>query len=73
MGEGVDDAGTDTEAGKRAGTRHKSDFADVAPGLVVSGELVVNKRQEFFGEVIGKSVLVGLVVEFENGSGSAGV
>lgn len=73
MGKSVDDASADTEAGERAGARHKGDFADIVPSLVIFGEFVVDKREEFFGEVVGKGVLVGLVVKFEDGGGGAGV
>ena len=42
MGESVDNAGADTETGKRARARHKSNFGDVLPGLVMLGEFVVD-------------------------------
>lgn len=43
MGEGVDDGGADTKAGKRARTRHESDFANITPGVVVFYQLGMDK------------------------------
>lgn len=62
MGESIYDSGTDTKAGERAGARHESDFGDVLPSFAVFLQLILNERQELFGEVIGENVAVLFVV-----------
>lgn len=43
MRERVDYGGTDTEAGKGAGTRHEMYLGDIVPVLVVFLQFVVNE------------------------------
>ena len=73
VSEGINDRGADAEASEGARTRHESDFGEVGPGFAVFGEFVGDEAEEFFGEVAVGMPLVGLVVEFEDGGGGAGV
>lgn len=62
MGKGVDDGCTDTEASKRARTRHKFDFCKVVPGFVVFCEFVSDETEELFGKVAIKNIAVFCIV-----------
>ena len=43
MGESVDEGCTNAKAGKRAGTRHKSDFGEVVVRFAVFGEFIAEE------------------------------
>ena len=73
VGEGVDNGSADAKTGEGAGARHESDFGEIGPGFAVFGEFVSDEAEELFGEVAVGMPLVGVVVEFEDGGGGAGV
>lgn len=62
MGEGIDDAGTDAEAGKGARTRHKGNLRDIVPSLTIFSELGMNIGKELFGEIVAEILTIFLVV-----------